>query len=279
MVTQKTLSPEATKLDFFKKGYSTIEYPERLKNIVFAAIEAWQKFCEQPAEIKERIPFMNGKGYENKDKNQNPEFLDHKENFEITCNYDFPLHLKPTPAETRLFLVTSKLFNELMPISEKITEMLQEITGHGFTRFGNNKINLKLRLLHYYPQDEPVLAHFHLDKGGHTLHLYDSVKGLEAFWNNEWRHLEFTENEIAFFPGLLAQHFSQCQVKALCHRVVSSEESKKYGRYSLVVFCDYPEHPYRYDKERFKSTQKAFIPGENYAMSVLEFNKLFTFRY
>lgn len=280
MVTKTHKSSEATKVDFHVKGFSTIEYPERLKNLLFAVIEAWQKFCEQPTELKERIPFIKGKGYENKDKNRNPELLDHKEKFHITYGYELPLHLKPTSTEIHLLLVVNKFINEFMPLSEKVAEILQEVTGHGFTRHGNNKKNLTLRLLHYYPQDEPVLAHFHPDKGGHTFHLYDSVPGgLESFWNDEWKPMKFTESEMAIFPGLLGQQLSQCQLRALCHRVVSSEESKKYGRYSVVLFCDYPEHPYRYNKEQFGPTQEVFSPGGNYKMLPLDFNKLFAHRY
>lgn len=266
------------KADFTKKGYATVVYPKSLQKVVLAIYLAWVEFCAQEESFKERILFDKNKGYENKNRIKHPEYVDHKEDMHITGDYVFPAHLTPSRQEKHLLDLSAKFFDLIEPELQKLADMLSEITGKDFSKFAKNRKGWTLRLLHYYPQNQTDLAHYHPDRGGHTIHLFDSTPGLECFWNNKWKQIEFDEDMMAFFPGLLAQLVSECQLTALCHRVVSSDKSKISGRYSLVLFCDYPEFPSRYNKETYGGTQKAFAIGGNYDMDIEKFAKYFTTR-
>ncbi len=260
-----------------RDGFAKVQYPASLRLAVRNFVQAWRGFVSQPLEHKMQLLFLNNGGYENKDPKINPNLLDFKEDFHITRSYDFPKDFKQT-AEDATFLATGhNLFNEIRPVSLVIAEMLSEITSIDFVKLAIEKEDgWVIRALWYPPQENNILAAYHPDKAGHTIHLFDSVPGFERFWEGEWKSMSFPETEAVFFPGMLGQYYSECKVKALAHRVVSSPESRKKGRESIVLFTDYTTGNMKYDKDTWGPTQKLLIPGQNYEMPFSEFQKYFT---
>jgi hypothetical protein len=90
--------------------------------------------------------------------------------------------------------------------------------------------------------------------------------------------MSFDHHKMVFFMGLLGQLYSKCLLKGLAHRVINSQESRKNGRYSIVLFNDYTNASLTYNKKEFGPTQKLFQPGENYELSYKQFLKYFTKR-
>ncbi len=262
------------------QGVAKVVYLHDVNVAVKRVVSAWTKFCAQSVNHKELIPFENNGGYENKDRRVDSTSRDHKEDFHITRSYELPTSFNPRQADIELINSGKEFFEAIRPTLIEIAYILSEITGIDFVDLAvKQEDGWVLRLLHYYPGNmdkEP--AHYHPDKGGHTLHLYDSTPGFEKFWKNEWTPLRFTENEMVFFMGLLGQLHSQCMLNALSHRVVSTPEIIKNGRISLVMFNDYPTSPFTYDKETYGPSQLAFKPGENYKMPIEIFQKYFKTR-
>lgn len=258
-----------------ENGYLKVTFSKEVNQLVNEAISKWRMFYKQSLNHKELIPFGEYGGYENKDQIKHPEYLDHKENFHITPTYQFPVYVNPTKIDEAFITTAQNLFYVIKPSLVEAAEMFSELTGLDFVSIANHLDGFTLRFLHYYPQENKTLAHYHPDKGGHTFHLYDSTPGFEKFWNNKWSNINFTHDEMVFFTGLLGQYFSKCTLKALAHRVVSSNESRSIGRDSIVLFNDYPTFNMTYNKEKFGPTQKAFLPGQNYNMEFKEFSKFF----
>lgn len=257
-------------------GYGTITYSKDLKTQIQKLAFLFKSFCDQSLNHKLLIPFEESGGYEYKTKEDS---LDAKEDFHITKEYSFPLILNPNMKDDAFVSFAKNILGE-----KELFEMLKEISSHflrmtvkNFPKYALDPNGWVLRFLHYFAQDGD-LAYQHFDKGGHTLHLYESAPGLECFWKDNWNPISFSENEAVFFPGGLAQLVSQCELKALWHRVVATEESAKIGRYSMVLFNDYPKYLYTYNKEKFGPVQKAFNLGENYLMTPSKFIEYFTER-
>jgi isopenicillin N synthase-like dioxygenase len=258
------------------QGYARTQYYPGVQFAVNDAISAWKDFCDQPVNHKGLIPFEDNGGYENKDKLQNPELMDHKEDFHVTRRYHFDSTFKQTARDAHFMYAASMLFAAINQVLVDVSIALSTITNVDFKNLATSiQDGWTLRFLHYYPQDSQVLAHQHVDKGGHTLHLYDSTPGFERYWDGKWQSMSFPHDSMVFFPGMLGQYYSHSQLKALAHRVVSSPESKKFGRYSIVLFNDYAKADMVYDKEKYGSTQKLFPPGQNYGMDFEHFKHYF----
>ncbi len=63
---------------------------------------------------------------------------------------------------------------------------------------------------------------------------------------------------MIYFPCIQAQYASKCNLKGLCHRVVSTDKSIQNGRYSLVLFVDYNKLQYKYSMKNNGPIEKAF---------------------
>lgn len=260
-------------------GFARAGYPSEFKKAAQNIALNWRSFYVQNPKHKNLIIFDETGGYEEKNKVIDPQLLDYKEDFHVTLKYDFKTgSFNPSSADL-LFLETSRNFLEYFePQIRLIAKHLTELTYKNFSKYALNSDGWTLRFLHYYPQKGKNLAHYHLDKGGHTIHLYESCPGLECFWKGQWRPVSFSKDEMVFFPGIIGQHLSHGELKALSHRVVSSKESKAVGRVSIVLFNDYVDYPYVFNKELFGPTQKAFQPGQNYDMDHRDFSKFMTER-
>ena len=56
----------------------------------------------------------------------------------------------------------------------------------------------------------------------------------------QWRPMPVRDGMTAIIPGMQLQFISGNEVKALCHRVIATEESYVFGRYSVVRFIPIP---------------------------------------
>lgn len=246
-------------------GYGVIDYPEVLRDIVSSLMENFRLFCNQDLEHKQNMQYQNSMGYENRDKTKNPDSVDHKESFYIKANYELPNTFTLTEADIRFVSSCKQLLSEIIPLINSSTSIFSEIGGVDLGQYFDSSA-LTLRAIHYYPDSSAEIAHHHVDRGGQTYHLYESTPGLEAYWNEQWNNISFTEDQMVYFPCFQAQYVSKCNLKGLCHRVVSTSESAKNGRYSLVLFVDYNKLQYKYSMGKAGPIEKAFTPGQNYTI-------------
>src|SRR5262249_18310838 len=100
-----------------------------------------------------------------------------------------------------------------------------------------------LRYLHYFgdQQEGREIAAPHIDKGGFTLHLYESAEGLQHLCIREriWKAMTVEKKQTVIIPAAQLQHWSKGALKALYHRVVATEKTAKIGRFSMVCFIPF----------------------------------------
>ncbi len=268
------------------EGYAAVPYPVGLRVKVHEAVSAWRNFCDLPNDIKQRASYfgeqntVSGIGYE----------LQLLEGATKDLKEDFHLRLSSRDSleeEARKIGDIATTFVEkgleldelMMPVVEDFAGAVEE-----YFKMPNFLADVKamsqktvIRFLHYFGDrsigDE--LAVPHVDKGGFTLHLYESHPGLEYFNKKRaWKPMVFSDAETAIIPAMRTQYRSHGQLKATCHRVIANKESSKEGRFSVVCFVNFIGTPY-YDKVRGGRLPEKPI-GFNYDMSFSEFAKLFT---
>ncbi len=255
-------------------GYGIIDYPESLKNMVSKLMEDFRSFCGQTLEHKQDLSYKNSMGYENRDRVINPESIDHKESFYIKSGYEIPESFLPSKIDEAFLSSCKHLFDEAFPLIEGTAGIFSKIANVDLKQYFD-KSALTLRAIHYYPDANTEIAHHHVDRGGQTYHLFESTGGLEAYWQEKWNKIIFDKNQMIYFPCIQAQYASKCKLRGLCHRVVSNNDSIQHGRYSLVLFIDYNKLPYKYSMSKKGPIEKAFVPGQNYAMPFSELENYF----
>lgn len=258
---------EQPRLD--QNGYSTIVLPRDLKRRIDHLDSFWKEFCKQSSEEKSKFSFNSDGGYEYKNK----EALDFKENFHVSMSYRIN-DMELTQVDRFFLQAAYDVLNEVAPLVHHIAGLISKESDCNFLSILGNRTLWSLRCLHYMPSDREVIAYPHVDKGPFTLHLRESVGGLEYFWKGKWHSLDFSNGETGYFPGLLGQYHSECLINGLSHRVVSTPESRKNGRFSLVLFLD-TANPIQYNKAKFGPSQTCFEPGENYEMEFEQFKQYF----
>ena len=263
----KNTSKIKNELDKF--GYGIIDYPESLKNTVSELMKNFKSFCDQSLEHKQNLSYQNSMGYENRDRTINPESVDHKESFYIKAGYEMPRAFLPSKIDEDFVSSCKNLLDETFELIMSTTEIFSEIAGVDLQQYFDRSA-LTLRTIHYYPDSSTEIAHHHVDRGGQTYHLFETTDGLEAYWQGKWNKIIFDQNQMIYFPCIQAQYASRCELKGLCHRVVSNNDSMQYGRYSLVLFIDYNKLPYKYSMNKKGPIEKAFMPGQNYVMPFSE---------
>ena len=77
---------------------------------------------------------------------------------------------------------------------------------------------------------------------------FENADSGEIFWDDQWHEAQPTEDSFLVYGGMLAQLYTKGEVKALCHRVVNTTETKRNGRYSIVLFIDFGDRVY--DKKK-----------------------------
>ncbi|MCB1213506.1 MAG: hypothetical protein KDK40_04330, partial [Chlamydiia bacterium] len=134
-----------------------------------------------------------------------------------------------------------------------------------------------LRYLHYFGDREEgdEIASPHIDKGGLTLHLYESDDGLQAysFVQRRWKGIPIEEKQTVIISAAQLQLQSKGLLKALTHRVIATEKTARTGRFSMVCFVPFQNLP-MYNKEVYGSMQ-IHDTGFNYDLSHSDFKRFF----
>ena len=258
-------------------GYVTVEYPSQLRKKVLDAMQSWQDFCGLSKEEKLKL----SKGDRKKDfgymlRQDEGSLADSKELFQV-ARRDFA-ELK----ERADFIEDSKakafidaidvLITETSPVVQEFAQDVER--EYALTGFEDEVMefrhNWTFRYLHYFGGD--MLAHEHVDRGGFTFHLHESHPGGEYLTlDKEWKPWPVSDKQTIIFPSMNLQYRSAGELKALWHKVGSTEETSQEGRYSMVLFVDFKEEV-KYNQE--KRTQE-LEPGFNYTMPFDEYKQMF----
>ncbi|MES2225602.1 MAG: 2OG-Fe(II) oxygenase family protein [Patescibacteria group bacterium] len=260
-------------------------YPAELREAVARAMSAWEAFCALPEDLKTQFPYqvdggVSGTGYELK--KEKGDLLDQKENFHLRLRVRDELLATAKSIgspEIREFVEASLALPELIAplLADFAHSMEKEFDMTGFADdVAYATPSLLLRFLHYFGDQEPgdEIASPHVDKGGFTLHLYESDKGVEQLTvDGTWVPIPVSHDQTVIFPALGLQYRLKNQAKALCHRVVATPESAKRGRFSAVCFVDFRGNV-PWDKETYGRQQDMPL-AFNYTMPWDEFKTHF----
>lgn len=268
-------------------GALYVEYHPTVRAGVLEAMARWDEFCGLPDSQKVLFKYSgdaskSGNGYELKRNG-----VDRKEDCHLRVNVREELlelsaraHPEIGPAFVEAALKVQGLIPEIVRDFARLVELECGIEGFEEDVMSQQDEWL-LRFLHYFGDRMPgdVFAAAHPDKGGFTLHLYESAGGVEYFdyTDREWRPLPLTHDQTVMFPGMGLQQRSQCRLRALTHRVMVQEDTAATGRTSAVCFLDFKNARY-YNKDFFKSTQglvEKFGPDFLYDISFKGLNKFF----
>ena len=267
-------------IDLKTKGLVSVPYPDALRKGVEQAVASWKLFCTLPKEAKGKFLYGKGAGFELKE--EKGTFKDLKEDFHVTL-----------PELTRLMSIAGEIANpkamqfitDADALVQLVKPALNEFAQSAEEAFAmpefakevrEDQIRLTLRFLHYFGDRPGIeeMANPHADKGGFTLHLYESDPGLQYLgWDRQWEEMPISEGETVIIPGMQLQLRSENKLKALCHRVMSNADTARRGRYSAVCFVSLNNTP-AYNKSA-KGRLQEFAPGFNYKMDFLEFSSLF----
>lgn len=268
------------------EGKVYVEYPPELRTAVQKAMDSWIAFCNLPDEVKTRFPYeidsrVSGNGYELK--TEVGETLDRKEDFHLRLNAAENLvghaHEIGTPEIESFVRDALELPLLIAPILADFAKRVEnEFNVPGFAEdVAYATPDLLLRFLHYFGDvaEGNEIASPHIDKGGFTMHLYESDGGVEQLMPNtrEWQALPVSHEETVIFPAFGLQHKMHNHVQALCHRVVATADSAVNGRFSAVCFVDFRNNK-QYDKKNFGRLQDWPV-GFNYDISWEDMDKLF----
>ncbi len=270
--------------DLQKLGRLYVSYPEDLRKGVEDAVDAWKAFCALPREQKIKFPYdsdnkVSGNGYELKEGTS----VDLKENVHLRVSgrdmlMEYANRVDSVIAPT--FVEKALALNELMaPTLRTFAEAVEK--KYSIPGFTEDVMIMQptwlIRFIHYFGDRKAgdEIATPHNDKGGFTLHLYESDSGVERldFDTREWVPMPLSHDQTVIIAGNGLQQRSRCQLRALSHRVVANEETAQKGRFSAVCFFTFRNARY-FDKTKFGS-QQAWAPGTFYDMPFEEFNKLF----
>lgn len=265
-----------------KTGLVNVDYPDALRHVVENAVNSWKAFCQLPEEEKCAFDFhedghSDGAGYELKTEKGSKKDL--KENFHVTL---FQYDRLAAIANNRTFPFLSSAKELLDKIEPLVLQFAREVEEEFDVRGLEEEVIVSkpywiLRYLHYFgdqPEGHEIAAP-HADKGGFTLHLYESDAGLEYYCMDEhaWYPMPVDESQTVVIPALQLQLASDNRLKALYHRVVATETTARTGRFSMVCFIPF-ENVARYNKDALGNVQTHPV-GFNYDMSADEFKKLF----
>lgn len=263
-------------------GYLTVDYPNPLREAVEHAVSSWKDFCHLSKEEKGAFSFLedthgDGAGYELKEEKGAKKDL--KENFHVTL-FQYERLSKVANNRTFPFLNDAKiLLDRMEPLILQFAKDIAEQYGiDGLVEeVESSKPYWILRYLHYFG-DQPEgceIAAPHADKGGFTLHLYESDEGLQYYCITvrQWKPMPVAEKQTVIIPAMQLQLWSKGDLKALYHRVIATEATSRTGRFSMVCFIPFQSTP-MYNKKTFGSMQM-HETGFNYSISHQEFASFF----
>ncbi|MCE5316620.1 MAG: hypothetical protein LLG04_04575 [Parachlamydia sp.] len=264
-------------------GFVNVDYPETLREAVEKAVTSWKGFCQLTREDKLAFSFLedshgDGAGYELKEEKGSKKDL--KENFHVTL-FQHERLAAIANQRTFPFLNDAKTLLDCMePLVLAFVREIEEEQGvKGLVdEVATSKPYWILRYLHYFGDQKEggELAAPHTDKGGFTLHLYESDEGLECYCINtqHWMPMPVYENQTVIIPAMQLQLRSEGALKALYHRVIATEKTARDGRFSMVCFITMDNTP-KYNKKAYGNTQTHEI-GFNYSISHKDFARYFS---
>lgn len=265
------------------RGRLYVTYDPILRVAVEDAMIAWKAFTELPNDCKVRFGYVadsktSGNGYELK-----LEGVDRKEDAHLRVIARDELLRDAAKADPELgpafvdaALNVNGLMTDMVRGVARTIEQEYEIPGFEEDVMACQPTWL-LRFLHYFGDRQPgdEIAAPHTDKGGFTLHLYESHPGVEYldYETREWECLPLSHDQTVVIPGMGLQNRARCKLRALVHRVVATEDTAATGRYSAVCFFNFNNARY-FDKSRF-GPQQAYAPGFFYDIPYEEFDRYF----
>jgi isopenicillin N synthase-like dioxygenase len=268
--------------DLRELGLLNVDYPEDLRESVELAVASWKDFCQLPREEKCAFSFVedahgDGAGYELKEEPGSKKDL--KENFHVTL-FQYARLSKIANNRTFPFLHNAKtLLDRMEPLILEFSKNVENEYGVDglYDEVRRCKPYWILRYLHYFgsqPEGSEIAA-AHADKGGFTLHLFESDEGLQYYCMHQrgWKPMPVAEKQTVIISAIQLQLMSKGELKALYHRVVATEKTAQAGRFSMVCFIPFQNIP-MYNKKVYGSMQKHDV-GFNYTLSHKEFATFF----
>lgn len=263
-------------------GLVNVDYPVNLREAVNQAVASWKDFCNLSREDKCAFAFLedshgDGAGYELKEEKGSKKDL--KENFHVTL-FQYERLAKIANQRTFPFLHDAKvLLDGMEPLILEFAARVEEEFGvEGLLEEVKlSKPYWILRYLHYFGNQEEgkEIAAPHADKGGFTLHLYESDEGLQylSLEAKQWKPMPVNENQTVIIPAIQLQLRSEGDLKGLYHRVVATNETAVRGRFSMVCFITFENTP-KYNKKAYGNVQ-THETGFNYTIPHEQFSTLF----
>lgn len=265
-----------------RSGLVSVDYPLDLRSAVENAVSSWKEFCQLPKQEKCAFTFLedshgDGAGYELKEEKGSKKDL--KENFHVTL---FQIERLTKICNERTFpflhnaqVLLDKIETIVIPFVQQIQE---EYDIPGLDReVKESKPYWILRYLHYFGDQPPraEIAAAHADKGGFTLHLYESDPGLQYYSQDhrQWEEMPVNHHQTVIIGAMQLQLRSKGKLKALYHRVIANEKTAQTGRFSMVCFVPFEYTPH-YNKKALGSMQ-THQPAFNYDISFEEFKNYF----
>ncbi len=261
-----------------KNGFVTVQYPPSLRARVVDAMGSWKSFCDLPLEEKLKLSKDTERhidfGYMRRDE-PGPRG-DHKELFHLVGKNLPEIYEKARLISDERAIAFIKAIDVLL---EEAAPLVQEfackIEEHyklpGFEAEVMRAVNnWTFRYLHYFSQDNDMLAYEHADRKGFTLHLNESDSGGEYFgFDRVWRPWHVSDKQTIIFPSIELQYRSKCALQALWHRILSTPQTRHTGRFAMVAFIDF-----RHSHRIVRRVQE-FDPGFNYGISFDEYREHF----
>lgn len=265
------------------KGFLRLDYPEVLRKSVEDAVNSWKNFCALPQPQKDAFTFIedsrgDGAGYELKAEKESKKDL--KENFHITL-HQYSRLSQIANNQTLSFLHNAKILIDTMePLILEFAKHIENV--YDVEGFVNEVMQSKsywiLRYLHYFGEQNTgdEIAAPHADKGGFTLHLYESDEGLQYYCMHQqsWKPMQINKKQTVIIPAVQLQLKTKGVLKALYHRVIATERPSHQGRFSMVCFIPLQKTP-MYNKKVYGNMQCHEV-GFNYGLSHEIFEKLFS---
>lgn len=228
-------------------------------------MEAWKKFCTQSTEhkkiyVKERLDDC---GYVLTEKEESFTMSLGQTNFndEIMSGIDGVL--------------LDRIKGTLNHLHESIIEVAGVFDVSSWFDLPKNlretKRYWKLKFTKYFPAPyQTIISPSHVDNGI-TVLIIEDQPGLEILWKDGWELVSPSPGHVLIYPGLNIQYYSECEIPALNHRIVSN--SPDLCRNSINLFLDFSD--IGYDRMRFGSTKDVFPDGLNYKMPFGKFKEYF----
>lgn len=233
--------------------FAVVDYPKEITEQIGKA-EPWRAFCELPLELKKQFYFSG----ENKQEDvgyllrKRSEGREDKEYY----HFDGARHMerirergladtvKDNPVLTAFFEFCDATYHSATDMVRRIVDATEtDILGLTDQVFREGKPPAMLRFLHYTPlrDDDPILADQHFDRGGFTLHLYESDSGLQLLdWDYKWIDAPISRGKTVVFTGYTLDKFTKGACQKTWHRVarIKNDARDNKGRFSIVYFIE-----------------------------------------